>query len=112
MDALLQEDAVLLRVVTQYQERNGVGKGIEWTVIASQVAKAGVAGRDNKSCRLRQELLNPTPAQAVHARLDVFPGHSCSCISYRCTAVQLHTVIKSESLISTGVDVINDIARC
>ena len=62
---------MLLRVVTQYQERHGVGKAIHWCIIASQVAKAGVVGRDNKSCNLRQELLNPTPAQTVHARLDV-----------------------------------------
>ena len=44
---------MLLSAVTRYQEQHGSDKNIEWPTIASQVAKAGVKGRDHKSCRLR-----------------------------------------------------------
>ena len=83
---------MLLSVVTRYLEHHGWDRRIEWPTVASEVADAGVTGRDLKSCRLRQELLIPTPnpnscASLFHARLTVPPmQQEVSCVSRECTA--------------------------
>ena len=58
---------MLRSVVAEYKERYRPrrDKKIKWTAIALQMRKAGVKNRNNKSCRLRQELLTPLPAHAV-----------------------------------------------
>ena len=105
---------MLWGAVTQYKERHScrTDKDIRWPVIAAQVAAAGIQNRNDKSCRLRQELLNPLPAHAVHSQLFTSreTGRLSSQLTLSTLLDALLTVVTIASLISTHVDVMKQSA--